>query len=109
MGGKALAIVWALTAAGGCVRQHRTMPEAAGYTAYGGGHLIRSVTGGGQFITLEDGSIWEIEPAVRFQTAEWQAEAPVTVRRAHGIGPFVDELVNTQEDEGALARRVSRP
>ena len=104
-----LALVWALTAASGCVRPHRAVPQPADYTAYGGGHLIRSVSAGGQFVTLEDGSVWEIEPAVRFQTADWQAEAPVTVRRAHGVGPFVDELVNSQEDEGALARRVSRP
>jgi hypothetical protein len=64
------------------------------------------VSPGGQYVTLEDGSVWEIEPSVRFQTVDWQADAPVTVRRAQGEGPFVYELVNTQDDEGALARYV---
>jgi hypothetical protein len=107
------ALVAVLTIANACATQHRPQQAPAenpsGYTAYGGGHLIRSVSPGGQFVTLEDGSVWEIEPSVRFQTADWQVDAPVTVRRAQGEGPFVYELVNTQDDEGALARYVPPP
>jgi hypothetical protein len=98
-------LVCVLAAANGCAARHRPAPDAD-YSAYGGGHLIRLVSAGGQFVTLEDGSMWEIEPSVWFQTADWQIEAPVTVRRASGGGAFVYELVNTQEDEGALARHV---
>ena len=60
----------------------------------------------GRYVTLEDGSVWEIEPSVRFQTADWQLQAAVTVRRATPDGPFTYELDNTQDDEGALARYV---
>ena len=85
-----------------------TSPPAPQYEAIGGGHLVQKVSADGQFVTLEDGSVWEIEPSVRFQTADWQPMAAVTVSRAHGVGPYVYELANTQEDEGALARYISR-
>lgn len=78
------------------------------YSALGGGHLLRSASADGRYVTLEDGSEWEIEPSVRFQTMDWQRDAPMTVRRTQGIPPYVYELVNTQDDEGAMARLVRR-
>src|SRR5713226_4949536 len=74
------------------------------YAALGPGHFVRAVNDDGQYVTLEDGSVWEIEPSVRFQTVDWQLQAAVTVRRATAEGSFTYELDNTQEDEGALAR-----
>jgi hypothetical protein len=106
--------------AGACVHQPpRTPSSGAGlrpasaereppYTALGSGHLIQSVTPDGQFLTLEDGSLWELEPSVRFKTADWQPEAPITVRPSRPVGPYAYELINTQDDEGALARYVPR-
>jgi hypothetical protein len=85
-----------------------TSTPAPTYEAIGGGHLLQKVSADGQFVTLEDGSLWEIEPSVRFQTADWQPMAAVTVSRAQGVGPYVYELANTQDDEGALARYISR-
>lgn len=85
-------------------------PEAAAvYTALGGGHLIQSVSADGRYVTLEDRSLWEIHPLARFQTAEWQAPAGATVRTARGEDGYLYEIVNTDDDEGALAKYLVRP
>ena len=106
-------LVVPLTLASGCATARKPALEPAtapaaqrAYSALGGGHFIRAVNDDGQYVTLEDGSVWEIEPSVRFETADWQPMAAVTVRRAPGIGAYVYELANTQDDEGALARYV---
>ena len=78
------------------------------YAALGGGHLLREVTRDGRYLTLEDGSQWEINPRDRFQTADWEADAPVTVRTTRAEDGFEYEIVNTQADEGALARPLPR-
>jgi hypothetical protein len=82
-------------------------PQPA-YAALGPGHFIRAVNDDGQYVTLEDGSVWEIEPSRRFETADWEVQAAVTVRRANGVGVFTYELDNTGDDEGALARYMPR-
>jgi hypothetical protein len=106
-------LVVSLTLASGCAATHKRVLEPANkpaaepaYSALGGGHFVRAVNDDGQYVTLEDGSVWEIEPSVRFQTVDWQLQAAVTVRRATADGSFTYELDNTQEDEGALARYV---
>jgi len=81
--------------------------QTPSYTALGGGHLLRSVSEDGRYVTLEDGSVWEIEPSVRFQTADWQPQAPISVRTGRGMDGYTYEIVNTQDDEGAMARFVS--
>jgi hypothetical protein len=62
----------------------------------------------GRFLTLEDGSRWETDPDVRFQTAEWQVEAQITVRHASEQSGYTYELDNTDEDEGALAKYLGQ-
>jgi hypothetical protein len=78
------------------------------YTAYGGGHLLKEVREHGRFLTLEDGSRWEVDPDVRFQTADWQLEAQITVRQASEKSGYAYELDNTDEDEGALAKYLGQ-
>jgi hypothetical protein len=112
----ALTLIAACLSAG-CVRarpaaRSASAPPAAAapsYTALGGGHLLRSVSEDGRYVTLEDGSLWEIEPSVRFQTAEWQPQAPISVRTGRGMDGYTYEIVNTQDDEGAMARFIPRP
>lgn len=83
-------------------------PGANRYAALGGGHLLREVTKDGRFVTLEDGSRWEIHPRDRFQTAEWGADASIAVRAARADEGYAYEIVNTHTDEGALARFVPK-
>jgi hypothetical protein len=114
-------LVASLTLASGCAAAHKPALEPANkpaseparrtalqpaYAAVGPGHFIRAVNDDGQYVTLEDGSVWEIEPSRRFETADWEVQAAVTVRRANGAGVFTYELDNTGDDEGALARYV---
>jgi len=77
------------------------------YTAVGSGHFVRSVTSDGQSIVLEDGSSWQVEPGSRYTAADWQPDAPVTVRPARSTAQYPYELTNTQDDEAVLARLVS--
>ena len=81
-------------------------PEAAAYTALGGGHLIQSVSADGRYVTLEDRSLWEIQPRSWFQTADWLAAAGATVRTALAEDGYLYEIVNTDEDEGAMAKYI---
>ena len=83
-------------------------PGATTYAALGGGHLLREVTGDGHFLMLEDGSRWEIHPRDRFQTRDWDVDASLTVRTTRAEDGYGFEIVNTQTDEGALARFVPR-
>jgi hypothetical protein len=116
-------LVASLTLASGCAAAHKPALEPANtpaleparkpalqpaYAALGPGHFVRAVNDDGQFVTLEDGSVWEIEPSRRFETADWEVQAAVTVRRANGVGVFTYELDNTADDEGALARYLPR-
>jgi hypothetical protein len=84
----------------------RAAPAAAVYSALGGGHLIRAVSTEGRYVTLEDGSRWEIHPRDRFHTVDWQPQTTVTVRTTRVEDGFAYELVNTEQDEGALAKYV---
>ena len=78
------------------------------YAALGSGHLLREVSSDGRFVTLEDGSRWEVHPRDRFQTQDWEVNASLTVRTARADEGYAYEIVNTQADEGALARFAPR-
>jgi hypothetical protein len=83
-------------------------PAAQTYAALGGGHLLREVTRDGRYVTLEDGSTWEIHPRDRFRTVEWEPNDSVSVRTTRAEDGFDHEVVDTQLDDGALARFVPK-
>ena len=79
------------------------------YAALGGGHVVRAVSDAGRYVTLEDGSKWEIDPWARYLTVEWESSASVTVRPAsREDAGFGYELINTSTDDGALANLVAK-
>ena len=84
-------------------------PKIATYEALGGGHLIRAVSREGRYVTLEDGSVWEIDPVVWFETVQWEPLEQVTVRSIPEQDGYVYELDNTSEDDGAPARYLPSP
>src|SRR5262245_57105696 len=51
------------------------------YSAYGGGHYIKSIAEDGTSLTLEDGSLWEIDPRAYYFTSRWQPLEGITVRK----------------------------
>ena len=79
-------------------------PAAARYEALGSGHLLRGVSENGRFVTLEDGSRWEIHPRDRFRTIDWELESGISVRTTQTDEGYGYEIVNTSIDDGALAR-----
>jgi hypothetical protein len=83
-------------------------PPKSAYAALGGGHVIRAVTEGGRYVTLEDGSRWEISPRDQYLSAEWDVLENVSVRTLpREENGFLYELINTSSDEGAVANYVS--
>ena len=93
-----------------CRRQppHTEPAPAPAYAALGSGHLLREVSGDGRYITLEDGSSWEVLPSDQFESADWQPLASMTVRSARGENGFNYQLVNTTDDEGVMAKFIPR-
>jgi hypothetical protein len=114
-----LVVAAAVAAAAGAAACRRQPPNTApapaparaaapAYTAFGSGHLLREVTEHGRYITLEDGSRWEVKPSDQFQSVDWQPEASMTVRVARGENGFNYELLNTTDDEGVMVKFIPR-
>jgi hypothetical protein len=78
------------------------------YTATGGGHYIKAMSEDGLRVTLEDNSIWELDPRSQFFTVEWEALQGIVVRRSDSEQNFDYEIDNTNTDDGALARYTPR-
>jgi hypothetical protein len=74
------------------------------YTATGGGHYIKATSGDGLRVTLEDNSVWELDPRSQFFTIEWEALQGIAVRRSDSEQNFDYEIDNIETDDGALAR-----
>jgi hypothetical protein len=74
------------------------------YSANGGGHYIKALADAGLTITLEDGSIWEIDPRGQYRSSQWQVEQGMSVRPTPEDNGFNYELANTDVDEAVLAR-----
>lgn len=105
-------VLCALLSCGAChaparVRVPDATVPARTYDALGSGHLLRTVSDDGRYVTLEDGSRWEIHPRDRFRTIEWEPDAGVAVRTTRAEDGYGYEIVNTSDDDGALARPVS--
>lgn len=62
------------------------------------GYSIKSVLADGKIITLDDGSVWEIDPGDISESASWTAGDDIVV--------CSDKLVNTDEDETVDATRI---
>lgn len=83
--------------------------SSAIYTGIGSGHWVRDKSDGGRFIILEDGSFWEISGTDRVDTALWLPITDITVIEARSpIGEFRYTLINTEDDEKALAQYLGK-
>jgi hypothetical protein len=74
------------------------------YTATGAGHFIKAISEDGLRLTLEDNSVWDLDPRSQFFTTDWQAFQGIAVRRSDSDQNFDYEIDNTETDDGALAR-----
>jgi hypothetical protein len=79
------------------------------YTGASAGHWIRSKANNGDMITLEDGSIWEINPIDRIDTVLWLPITNITVLKAsQPVGDYQYLLVNKDDGEKALAKFLGK-
>ena len=74
------------------------------YTATGAGHYIKAMSENGLRVTLEDNSVWELDPRSQFFTVDWEALQGIAVRRSDSEQNFDYEIDNIDTDDGALAR-----
>ena len=79
------------------------------YTGVGNGHWIKTKSDNGAFVTLEDGSLWEINSIDRIDTSLWLPITDITVILSHDpIGDYKYELIDTEGGEKALSKYVGR-
>jgi hypothetical protein len=79
------------------------------YLFVGSGHWIDSVSIGGRVVTLEDGSLWEINPVDQIDTSLWLPVTDISVIKARSpIGQYMYELINKDDGETALAKYLGK-
>lgn len=82
--------------------------QSVGY-APGKGHWVSEVSNNGAIVTLEDGSMWDIETIDQIDTALWLPVTDITViANPRPIGDYKYILINTEDDEKATARFLGR-
>ena len=82
--------------------------ESAEYFGSGGGHWIRD-NADGKIITLEDGSLWQIEEIDQIDTSLWLPITNITVLRSTSpIGDYKYVLLDKDDGEKALAKYLGR-
>jgi hypothetical protein len=91
------------------LRLVKAVRKLKSYGFAGPGHFIKAMGDDGRTLTLEDGSVWEIDERTTFKTVGWEAKQGVTVRASNEEDDFNYFLDNTDADEGALARLVKAP
>jgi len=77
------------------------------YSGLGPGHWIMKKMDFGQYIQLEDGSLWEISSMDKYKTSIWLKLNNITVIESkNALYPYI--LVNTDQGETAEAKLVSK-
>jgi hypothetical protein len=79
------------------------------YAGGSGGHWIRSKADNGAIITLEDGSMWEINSLDRIYTMLWLPVSNVTILKAGSpVGEYRYTLINSDDGEKAIAKYLGK-
>jgi hypothetical protein len=82
-------------------------PELKTYRAAGPGHVLRAVGAEGRTLTLEDGSVWSVDPRTQFKAASWQPDALITVVATKEDPDFNYVINNEDVDDWTFAVLVS--
>jgi len=90
--------------------QPRASAVITDYAGIGEGHWIEKNIGDGEYIKLEDGSLWEVDPFDKVDAALWLSLSEITVLESSDGSPGYDfVLVNTDDSEKAHAKLVVKP
>ncbi len=87
----------------------KTTRKLKPYGAAGPGHFIRAIGDGGGTITLEDGSVWNVDLRTQFKVAEWEALAGITVHATEEDPDFNYILNNADEDDWTFVTLAKAP
>jgi hypothetical protein len=68
-------------------------------------HWIAKVTEHGKVVELEDGSVWEINPAYQAKTMVWLTAQKITV--STGLNPQYPYLLSNQSTKDVIEGRLS--
>jgi hypothetical protein len=78
----------------------RPAPPSNLYAGVGGGHWVRDNLGPGEFIRLEDGSLWKIDPLDKVDAYLWLIVSKITVIESSDGSPGYDYLLINADDRG---------
>ena len=75
------------------------------YLGVGGSHWISKNVDSGEFIVLEDGSLWKIDPLDKVDACLWLSISDIKVVESDDGSPGYEYLlINTDDDETAHAK-----
>jgi hypothetical protein len=84
-------------------------PIRRSYAGTGEGHWVSKNIGSGEFIVLEDGSLWEIDRLDRIDASLWLSTSDITVVESDRGSPGYDYLlINTDDGEKAHAKYMGK-
>ena len=87
--------------------QRRANRAATVYPSTTGGHWIKQNIGRGEFIQLEDRSLWQVDPLDKIDASLWLPISSITVIESSNGSPGYDYLlINTDDKEKAHAKYV---
>lgn len=79
------------------------------YPVIGSGHWIKKNIDSGSLITLEDGSLWKIDPINKIDAMLWLPVSSITVKESSKGSPGYDYLlINTDDGEKAHAKYMGK-
>jgi hypothetical protein len=78
------------------------------YNAAGPGHSVKSIGAEGRTVTLEDSSVWSVDPRTQFKVASWETDALITVVLTKEDPDFNYILNNDDVDDWTFATLVSQ-
>jgi len=90
-------------------RQTAPAPRTTGriYAAIGGGHWIQTNVNNGDFIVLEDGSLWKVDPLDKIDASLWLPVSEISVIEDDSGSPGYNYLlINTDDSEKAHAKYI---
>jgi hypothetical protein len=77
------------------------------YSGTGNGHWVQENISSGDFILLEDGSLWKIDPFDTINASLWLPISNITVIQSSDGSPGYDYLlINTDDSEKAHAQYI---
>jgi len=85
-------------------------PKAgAGYVGIGGQRFIQTIIGNGEFVVLEDNSIWQIEPIDSVISCIWLPTSRIRViESSEGLAGYDYQIINIDDREKAHARYIGQ-